>query len=209
MNTPEQLTEEERRKVLRIIDAHAADRAALVARVAELERLHEQALNERDAAHLEMESEVERLREALAAAEGIIGQLQAGAMKLELERATVAEARVRELEAEVAALDAAHRRMLDERNEWQDTAASYLDEGRTRWEAAERQLAAANALLGRIPDCLLTDCPVHADLSAYKRAHLSAQPAALAEHDQDEPTCRAATHGRRNSTCICEDARDE
>lgn len=55
MNTPEQLTEEEREflkpnvrryrltgditaKALRIIDAHAADRAALVTRVAELEQ---------------------------------------------------------------------------------------------------------------------------------------------------------------------------
>lgn len=48
MNTPEQLTEEEREarvqdsggiaeKTLRIIEAHAADRAALVARVRELE----------------------------------------------------------------------------------------------------------------------------------------------------------------------------
>lgn len=119
------------------------------------------------------ESEVARLREALEAEKREAN----AAFCLEVQLRQAAEARVRELEREVAALDAAHRRMLDERNEWQDTAAAYLDEGRTRWEAAERQLAAANALLweaDRNPR-ILHGWP---DYARRIRAHLSAQPTA-------------------------------
>src|SRR5690554_6280367 len=84
---------------------------------------------------IEQLTEEERLREALEAEKREAN----AAFCLEVQLRQAAEARVRDLEAE---------------------------------------LAAANALLGRIPDCLLTDCPAHADLVAYRLAHLSSQPAA-------------------------------
>lgn len=141
MSEREELTERDRdrldqkgeRKALRIIDAHAADRAALVAQVAELEREVERlTCIPCDADKRVAESEVARLREALEAEK----RESNAAFCLEVQLRQAAEAQVRELDAE---------------------------------------LAAANALMGRIPDCLLTDCPVYADLSEYKRAHLSAR----------------------------------
>lgn len=68
-----------------------------------------------------------------------------------------------------------------------------------------RQLAAANALLGRIPDYLLMDCPVHSDLMAYKRAHLSSQPAAPDTRDAEIARLQAHRDSMAEMSCEAQD----
>jgi chromosome segregation ATPase len=90
-------------KALRIIDAHAADRAALVAQVAELTREWDAAREERDFFDRERqnvveslsatESEVTRLTEALAAAERRCEALTSGHIHYQ-RRAEAAESRL-------------------------------------------------------------------------------------------------------------------
>jgi hypothetical protein len=119
-------------------------------------------------------------------------------------------ARIAELEAEV-------ERLRNELNDSTDVHARRTE---------QEQRAAANALLERLhawdesegtTDDLVRICQAAA-------AHLSGQaPARSAvesevdemfctfgfEEQDDEPRCTAAPHGPRNSTCTCEDSRDE
>lgn len=180
---------EEGRKAVRIIDAHAADRAALVAQleeqrasvlalaeervrglqaqVAELSRERNEAraeLTKSECYRVNAESEVTRLTEALAAAERKCGDLGE-----QLERCSeMREFNARErnaAEARVRGLEAecttlrVNNRVLEADN------ADKLERRRN----AEKQLAAANALLR-----MHATQPLHPAV----RAHLSAQPAA-------------------------------
>jgi hypothetical protein len=191
----EELTEEERarlsggvdwsagehagRKALRIIDRDAADRAALVARVAELEA---EAKAERDSAR----EFARRVRELVADDNAW--------------RAEAAEARVRELETE-AALDTEHRLAC----EWK---ARYEAERAERSVTKDRLAAraeAAEGLPGRIWEALgeLTSYLVDGDhmvkvddvRHTFER-HLSAQPTA-----RDRLTARAEAEQRVLDAC--------
>jgi hypothetical protein len=62
----------------------------------------------------------------------------------------------------------------------------------------------------------LCQCAADAErerLAREDRAALDREIEDMFERDQelfdDEPACPAATHGPRNSTCTCEDSRDE
>jgi hypothetical protein len=94
-----------------------------------------------EALRVESTVERERLTARLAELEHANAEAASCIRGLSDER-DAALSRAEAAELENAALDAAHRRMLNERNEWQDTAAAYLDEGRARWERAESECAA-------------------------------------------------------------------
>lgn len=101
------------------------DLAAANARVAELERLHEQALSERDAAHLSLESMTAGRDSALELAADISDQRDA------------AEARVRELETALAAAE----------RDWKRDAEALAVNETTRAEAAEARVRELEAEL--------------------------------------------------------------
>ena len=184
-------------KALRIIDAHAAERAALTEQVAqawaEVSRVQQVGLR--------AETEVARLTEALAAAERreqaaeqnvvwvrdqrdraeselhVIRQVNEGLAnsikglhKERIQLKTLASAAEREVARLTEALAAAEAR----------TEAEHVDafEWRARAEAAERDRDAARALLRKSMPAI-----TGTNLRAQIRAHLSSQPAAPARTD--------------------------
>lgn len=188
----EQLTDEERiaffgttafahdtrRKALRIIDAHAADRAALVAQLAAAERREK-------AANLDADHNGERAEAAEARVRELLALLDAQAAVITGSRAAEAECASHvqytlRLSEEYTALRADVERLRTERKErddmWHRRQENWRSSSARCLKDAESRLSAANALLGEMMN--------NPSLMAWPtgwadrvRAHIAAQPA--------------------------------